>query len=151
MNVPVSEMTRESLEAHALDMGRVAEELQTTCTTQDAAIQKAQLELGQAGLTAMRLREVLGKITTAMKIQLDPDLWMRRATKKGEAALALPKTQAEEDLVTMACRIKSAENQIQWCYDMLGKNINGSELSSVRISLREAMRSLEASREAGVE
>ena len=38
---------------------------------------------------------------------------------------------------------KKIANQIQWCYDMLGKNLDGDDQATVRITLREALKDLE--------
>lgn len=116
------------------------------------------------GLTEKRLREALefyAQYETWVgnapdrpmpRIKADADDDGSIPGNKARAALALPKSQAEKEISEIARRIRGAENQIQWCYDMLGKKrLTGNEEATVRITLRETLKDLKACREAGLE
>lgn len=133
---------------------------------------------GSTGLTEKRLREALeearakccGECNRAWKwghtvvatLDKTGKVWIHGTDEPGHfslcdspaavnKALALPKTQAEKEISKIAERIHDAENQIQWCHDKLGTNLNGDDMATVRITLIQALRELQAARKEGLE
>ncbi len=138
-NVPLEEQTKESLIAYI-------QSLEASCEAKDAAAQKARVELGRAGLTEKRLREAGELLLEQMK---PSEGW--EAVRKLKAALALPKTQAEKDVIKIRDRVRLATQHLAWSIDELERHPNGNGLQPVKPVLEAALKELDACREAGLE
>ena len=100
------------------------------------------------GITAVRLREAIEELV-ARSVDSREDFETVVAPQL-ENLLSLPPSKAEEEIATIRLHLEMAANQISWSHDMLGKNLNGDEMASVRLSLREALDFVQSCRGRGL-